>query len=43
MIVCTLFQIDKLYRIGVADRPRCEKTLAAAGWDLERAAAMLVE
>ncbi len=36
-------KIDKLYRIGVADRPTCEKTLAAVGWDLERAAGMLLE
>ncbi len=37
-------KVDKLFRIGiVADRPTCERTLAAAGWDLERAAAMLLE
>ncbi len=36
-------KIDKLFRIGVADRPTCEKTLAAMGWDLERAASMLLE
>ena len=36
-------KIDKLNRIGVADRPKCEKTLAAVGWDLERAAAMLLD
>ncbi len=36
-------KIDKLYRIGVADKPRCEKMLASVGWDLEQAAAMLLD
>ena len=36
-------KIDKLYRIGVADKPKCEKVLASMNWDLERAAAMLLE
>lgn len=36
-------KIDKLYRIGVADKPKCEKVLASMGWDLERAAAMLLD
>ena len=37
-------KVDKLLRIGVArDRLTCERTLASAGWDLERAASMLLE
>ena len=36
-------KIDKLYRIGFADRSRCEKVLTSVGWDLERAAAMLLD
>lgn len=36
-------KIDKLYRIGVADKPKCEKVLASMNWDLERAASLLLE
>ena len=36
-------KIDKLFRIGVADKPKCEKVLASVSWDLERAAALLLD
>ena len=36
-------KIDKLYRIGVADKPTCDRMLASVGWDLERAAGMLLD
>ena len=36
-------KIDKLYRLGVAEKTKCEKVLASMGWDLERAAAILLE
>ena len=36
-------KIDKLYRIGVADKPKCEKVLASVGWELERAASRLLD
>lgn len=36
-------KIDKLYRIGVADKRKCEEVLASVHWDLERAAALLLE
>jgi activated CDC42 kinase 1 len=36
-------KIDKLYRIGVAEKINCEKVLKAVNWDLEQAAALLLE
>merc|ERR1719237_1907149 len=36
-------KIDKLYRIGVATKPKCEKVLQAVGWDLEQAASRLLD
>uniref|UniRef100_A0A0K2UWS3 non-specific protein-tyrosine kinase n=1 Tax=Lepeophtheirus salmonis TaxID=72036 RepID=A0A0K2UWS3_LEPSM len=36
-------KIDKLYRIGIADKPRCEKVLKSVNWNLEHAAANLIE
>lgn len=36
-------KIDKLYRIGVATKPKCEKVLQAVGWDLEQAASKLLD
>ncbi|QQP34908.1 Activated CDC42 kinase 1like, partial [Caligus rogercresseyi] len=36
-------KIDKLYRIGIADKPRCEKVLKSVNWNLEQAAADLIE
>ena len=36
-------KIDKLYRIGVAEKTTCEKVLKAVNWDLEQAAALLLE
>ena len=36
-------KIDKLYRIGVAQKTTCEKVLKAVNWDLEQAAALLLE
>ena len=36
-------KIDKLYRIGVAEKSACEKMLSSVNWDLERAAAMLLD
>ena len=29
------WKIDKLYRIGVATKPKCEKVLQAVSWDLD--------
>lgn len=36
-------KVDKLYRIGVAEKVVCEKVLKSVDWDLERAAALLLE
>lgn len=36
-------KIDKLYRIGVATKPKCEKVLQAVSWDLEQAASRLLD
>ena len=36
-------KIDKLFRIGVATKPKCEKVLQAVSWDLERAASKLLD
>jgi len=36
-------KIDKLYRIGVATKPKCEKVLQAVNWDLEQAASKLLD
>ena len=36
-------KIDKLYRIGVATKPKCEKVLQAVSWDLEQAASKLLD
>lgn len=36
-------KIDKLYRIGVANKPKCEKVLTSVNWDLERAASRLLD
>ena len=36
-------KVDKLFRIGVADRITCEKVLKSVDWDLERAANTLCE
>ena len=36
-------KVDKLYRIGVAEKVVCEKVLKSVDWDLERAAHMLLE
>jgi activated CDC42 kinase 1 len=36
-------KIDKLYRIGVADKPRCERILASSYWNLEVAASVLLD
>ena len=36
-------KIDKLYRIGVATKPKCEKVLQTVSWDLEQAASKLLD
>ena len=36
-------KIDKLYRIGVAEKTTCEKVLKSVDWDLEQAAALLLD
>ena len=36
-------KIDKLYRIGVATKPKCEKVLQSVSWDLEQAASKLLD
>ena len=36
-------KVDKLYRIGVAEKAACESVLESVGWDLERAAATLLD
>ncbi len=36
-------KIDKLYRIGVADKPCCERMLASTNWNLELAASRLLD
>ena len=36
-------KIDKLYRIGVAEKTTCEKVLKSVEWDLEQAAALLLD
>ena len=36
-------KIDKLYRIGVAEKTTCEKVLKSVEWDLEQAAASLLD
>ncbi len=36
-------KVDKLFRIGVANRVTCERVLKSVDWDLERAAEHLLE
>jgi len=36
-------KIDRLYRLGVSEKATCQHVLENVGWDLERAAAMLLE
>ena len=36
-------KVDRLYRIGVAEKTACQAVLQNVGWDLERAAAMLLD
>ena len=36
-------KIDRLYRIGVAEKTACQAVLESVGWNLERAAAMLLD
>ena len=36
-------KVDKLYRIGVADKFKCERVLSSLQWDLELAASMLLD
>jgi len=36
-------KVDRLYRLGVAEKAACQKVLENDGWDLERAAAMLLD
>ena len=42
-VVVKYLKVDKLYRIGVAEKVVCEKVLKSVDWDLERAAHMLLE
>ena len=36
-------KVDKLYRIGVADKLKCERVLSSTQWDLELAASILLD
>lgn len=36
-------KVDKLYRIGVADKFKCERVLSSTQWDLELAASMILD
>lgn len=36
-------KVDKLYRIGVADKLKCERILSSTQWDLELAASVLLD
>ena len=36
-------KVDKLYRVGVADKLKCERVLSLTHWDLEQAASMLID
>ena len=36
-------KVDRLYRIGVAEKGACQAVLESVGWDLEQAAAMLLD
>ena len=36
-------KVEKLYRIGIADKLKCERVLSSTNWDLELAASMLLD